>query len=214
MTNGNIIECVKRTYRVKIPGKGSVIVESRNVLSAETTKALLNDDLEINRFFNGNCTIVDISTDQSNLLPTEERPVKQSVSGIHAKQSIGIPLLSPEEIMAKEHIKKTNNTSDDMIVSTPINRLNQMIKIKGEFTAAQYKKLLENVKCDITKYITYDDIERALILKRIKQTEKRTLRKAIIYKVIDDNPIDEYTYLNTMKEYNAMKEHEGKMVSG
>lgn len=207
MTNGNVIECIKRTYHIQIPGKGSMTVESRNILSAETTKALLDDDLEISRFFNGDYTIVDISTNQSNQSPVEEQPIKQSASRIHVKQSIGIPLLSPEEIIVKKPIK-TKNISNDTPTNTPVDRLNQMIKIKDEFTAARYRKLLEDLRYGVTKYAAYDDIERALILKRIKQTEKRKPGKAIRYKVIDDRPIDEYTYLKTMKK------HKEKMVSG
>lgn len=177
-----LVECIKRVYRVTVPGVATFEVANNRTLSITETIRLLSEDLGTNN-------VVQV------LEGFDIEKVKLYDPGDDIK------LVPPEEV-EEETIEKDKIREEQIL---PICRINHMVKIRGEFTRHEYQKILEDLKYRTSKWIAYGDLDKALALKRIKQVGKRRSRQAAKYKVIDSSPIDEQTYEQMMKRLRMSK---------
>jgi hypothetical protein len=222
VTNETVVECIKRIYRITVPGVATIEMESNNILSVSDTVRLIQEELGINDVISvfRNLNIIDVKMTPSSIL--------ELISAKDVEQPRTIRLLSSEDVIPEkdevsekgdtegytekgdtaEHTekdKKPDNTGEciEQDIPTPLQRLNYMIQIEGEFTREDYIRFLEDKKVEISQWISHDDINRALILKKIERTEKRRPKEYVKYKVIDSDPIDEDTYQQTMRKYKV-----------
>ena len=73
---GNIVECIKRTYRIQTPNGIKMEVESEKLLSGATTARLLEDDSYISSFLE-NCKILDVKSHQEKAIFHKELSYKR-----------------------------------------------------------------------------------------------------------------------------------------
>lgn len=77
---------------------------------------------------------------------------------------------------------------------SPRQRLNNLLKMKGEFTREDYQKYMLDIHIvKIEKFMAYDDLRAALRAKRVEKVEKKSGRLQK-YKVLDPVEIDENLY--------------------
>lgn len=172
MDSRNKIECIYRVYRIQSPEGFVVEVESRKPLDEETNAKLLEKDEEIMSFF-------------------------ESHKIIGYKETI-TPKTTPKEVGRAEQISDTRSKYERL---TPLQRLNHLLQMKGEFTRIDYQKYLED-KCNIkvSDFMGHSDIEAALRLSRIEDTGNTGHREHRIYKVIDSTEVDNSLYRTLLKE--------------
>lgn len=83
---------------------------------------------------------------------------------------------------------------------TPRQRLNHLLKMKGEFTREDYQKyMLEMYGVKIEKFMAYDDIRSALASKRLEVMEGKSGRQSK-YRITDPNDVDENLYKSMIKD--------------
>ena len=83
---------------------------------------------------------------------------------------------------------------------SPMQRLNSMLKMKGEFTRDDYQKyMFEKYGVTIEKFKAHYDIRDALSYKRLEIAESKGGRSRK-YRVLDPTEMDEDTYKSLMRE--------------
>ena len=168
--NENIIECICRKYRIQNRGGLIVEVESTKPLSGKITSELLEEDAEINSFFKD-----------------------------HRIVGIRHVVVTPSKYQ-KEEAKIEQKLSPKKGRFTPMQRLNHVLKMKGEFTRDNYQKhMLEIYGVKIGKYMAYDDIRDALASKRLEITGGKIGRERT-YRVVDPTDVDETLYKTLLKD--------------
>ena len=89
---------------------------------------------------------------------------------------------------------------------SPMQRINSLLKMKGEFTRAEYQKYMFNMhRVNIARYMAYDDLRDAIKAKRLIKVEEKTGRLQR-YKVVDPIEIDEQLYKTIIKEHKTHME--------
>lgn len=161
----NIIECICRRYRVQTPGGMVVEVESDKHLSTQLNAKLLGEEPEINEFFKYHKILGMRQIIRSNI-------GQQKTTG-----------LAEPRIIAKDG------------TLSPRQRLNQLLKMKREFTRQDYiDSLFDNFKYKLNKWTSHNDIKDALHLNKIEMVSKRKGQKSRSYKVIDDVEVEKSIY--------------------
>lgn len=83
---------------------------------------------------------------------------------------------------------------------TPHQRLNQILKMKGEFTRKDYVKFLtDNFQCKINKWTSHSDMRNALTLNKIQIVEVKKGRENI-YRVSETEEIEESLYKKLLQD--------------
>jgi len=91
----------------------------------------------------------------------------------------------------------------DQGMLSPRQRLNSLLKMKGEFTREDYQKYMFDIhRVKIEKFMAYDDLRSALVAKRLVKAEEKSGRMQR-YKVVDPVDIDEQLYKTIIKEHKA-----------
>ncbi len=84
---------------------------------------------------------------------------------------------------------------------TPRQRINQLLKMKGEFTRQDYiDYLFENFKYKLNKWISHRDIKDAVNLHKIEIIAQRKGKTGRLYKVIDTEEIEESLYQKLLQD--------------
>ena len=84
---------------------------------------------------------------------------------------------------------------------TPRQRLNNLLKMTGEFTRKDYQKyMFDMYGVTIAKFMAYDDIKEGLLAKRLEITEE-TAGRSKKYRVLDPTDVDENLYKTMMKDH-------------
>lgn len=198
---GSIIECIKRIYRIQTPNGIKMDVESEErSISGTITAKLLQEDTEISSFFE-KCKILDVNVFQEGKARKDKERVieKGSLTDLIRK--------SKKKLKKHKETKKTSEAPKIKIeelkgeyVLAPFERLNVLLKMEGEFTRIDYQKFMVDTTQKMSDFMGHEDIEVALLLKKIEVIEEKTgrLRK---YRVIDTNPVDRDTYRQMIKEH-------------
>lgn len=211
---GSIIECIKRIYRVQTPNGVKMDVESEErSLSGAITAKLLQEDNEISSFFE-KCKILGVNIlheekiskdrvhtlEKGSLLDSAHKKSKKRLKK-HKKEKKTYKKNRKEQKKAKLEISeiKIEELQEEKRLS-PFERLNVLLKMEGEFTRPDYQKFMEVATQKMSDYMGHEDIEAALLLKKIEITGEKVggFRK---YKVIDTNPVDKDTYKQIIKEH-------------
>ena len=167
----NIVECTYRRYRVQTPGGMIIEVESDKPLSTQLNAKLLEEEPEIDEFFK-----------HHNILGT--RQIMRSN-------------INPQKTRAREEpriIAKDGTLS-------PRQRLNQLLKMKGEFTRQDYiDSLFDNFKYKLNKWTSHDDMKDALRINKIEIISQRKGHNGKLYKVIDTVEVEESLYKKLLQD--------------
>lgn len=164
----NIVECIYRRYRVETPGGMIVEVESDKPLSTQLTVKLLEEEPEINEFFKYHKILGARQIVRSN---TDTK--KKDITGVTEPRIIA---------------------NDDGNL-TPRQRLNHLLKMKGEFTRQNYvDSLFTNFRYKLNKWTSHNDIKDAIQLNKIQLISERKDQRGRVYKVIDTEEIEESLY--------------------
>lgn len=84
---------------------------------------------------------------------------------------------------------------------SPRQRLNQLLKMPGEFTRQDYiQRLFDNFQYKINKWTSHNDIQDALYLNKIEIKEDRKGKRGRKYRVIDTQEIEESLYKKLLQD--------------
>ncbi len=167
----NRIECISRKYKIQVPGGMIVEIESDKPLSMQLNAKLLEEEGDINEFF-------------------KHRKI------IGLRQAVRAPV---------GHIKATDLEAPGMMTKNgelnPMQRLNILLKIPGEFARIDYiKHLFDETKYKINKWTSHKDIVLALELHKIEVVKEREGKKGRIYRVINKDEIEESLYKKLLQD--------------
>lgn len=114
-------------------------------------------------------------------------------------------MVASQEIQAKER-----NVAEKIIYNhgsmTPRQRLNNLLKMKGEFTREDYQKYMFEInRIKIKNFMAYHDLRDAIKSKRLVITDGKSGRLQK-YKVIDPADIDEQLYKTIINEHKMHME--------
>lgn len=170
----NMVECTYRRYRVQTPGGMVVEVESDKHLSTQLNAKLLEEEPEIDEFFKHHKIVGMRQIVRSNM---DQK--RKDIAGI-----------AEPRIM----------TNDGDL--SPRQRLNQLLKMKGEFTRKDYiNDLFTNFRYKLNKWTSHNDIKDALLLNKIQIiSEKRKGQRCRMYKVIDTEEVEESLYTKLLQD--------------
>jgi hypothetical protein len=170
--NETIIECIRRIYRIKMPGGMIAEVESTKPLSIQLTHELLEEDKEIDLFFSNHKII--------------------GIRHIVASQETNVKERNNEEKIIYNHGGLT-----------PRQRLNTLLKMRGEFTREDYQRHMSDInRVKIKNYMAYHDLRDAINSKRLVIVEEKSGRLQK-YKVVDPSDIDEQLYKTIINEHKV-----------
>ena len=83
----------------------------------------------------------------------------------------------------------------------PRQRLNHLLKMKGEFTRKDYIKFLfDNSQYKLNKWTSHNDIKDALRLNKIELLEDRKGRDGRVYRVVDSTEVEESIYQKLLQD--------------
>ena len=83
----------------------------------------------------------------------------------------------------------------------PRHRLNQLLKMQGEFTRQDYIKFLfDNTQYKLNKWTSHNDIKDAIRLNKIELIENRKGRDGRLYRVVDSAEIEEPIYQKLLQD--------------
>lgn len=117
----------------------------------------------------------------------------------HKIINVGQMATKPTENL--QEIKVESKLTSDKIIFTPMQRLNSMLKMKGEFTRDDYQKhMFEKYRVIVEKFKAHYDIRDALSYNRLEIAEGKDGR-AKKYRVLDPTEIDEDTYKSLMRDH-------------
>ena len=191
---GNIVECIKRIYKIQTSNGIKMEIESEKPLSGITTAKLLEDDNEIGCFLE-NCKILDVEIPQEKMFvkPYKNRSKrklkKKNKKTFLPKERSEIP----DQNIQEEEIQK------DRI--TPCDRINVMLTMEGEFTRVDYQKVMEEKGHKMSNFMGHEDIETAILLRRIEQTGEKIGRGLRKYRIIDAMPVEDYMFRKILKNH-------------
>lgn len=167
----NIVECIRRRYRVETPGGMILEVESDKPLSTQLNAKLLEEEPEINEFFM-----------HHNILGVRQL-VKTNLAQQKTKDLVGPKIISKDGTLS------------------PRQRLNQLLKMKGEFTRQDYiNSLFDNFKYKLNKWTSHNDIKDALVLNKIQMVSEKKRRQGRLYKVVDTEEVEESLYQKLLQD--------------
>lgn len=84
---------------------------------------------------------------------------------------------------------------------SPRQRLNMLLKMKGEFTRQDYIKFLfEDCKYKLNKWTSHNDIKDALHMHKIEIVEERKGKDGRKYRVVDPTEIEESLYQKLLQD--------------
>lgn len=167
----NTVECICRRYRVQTPGGMVVEVESDKPLSTQLNAKLLEEEPEIDEFFKHHKILGTRQIIRSN--------INQQKTRYHAEP----------RMMSKDG------------TLNPRQRLNQLLKMKGEFTRQNYiDSLFDNFKYKLNKWTSHSDIKDALHLNKIEKVSERKGQNGRLYRVIDTVEIEESLYKKALQD--------------
>jgi len=167
----NIVECICRRYRVQTPGGMVVEVESDKPLSTQLNAKLLEEEPEINQFFKYHKILGMRQIIRSNISQQKTRD------------------LAEPRIIAKDG------------TLSPRQRLNQLLKMKGEFTRQNYiDSLFDNFKYKLNKWTSHNDIKDAVHLNKIEVVSGRKGQTGRLYRVLDTVEVEEPIYKKLLQD--------------
>lgn len=167
----NMIECICRRYRVQTSGGMVVEVESDKHISTQLNAKLLEEEPEINEFFKYHKIL----------------GMRQIVrSNINQQKTTD---LAEPRIIAKDG------------TLSPRQRLNQLLKMKGEFTRQDYiDSLFDNFKYKLNKWTSHNDIKDAVHLNKIEVISGRKGQTGRLYRVTDAVEVEEPIYKKLLQD--------------
>lgn len=167
----NAIECIYRRYRVQTPEGMITDIESDKPLSTQLNAKLLEEEPEIDEFF------------KHRKILAVRQLVRPSPNQIKTTD-LGAPKI----------LTKDGNLN-------PRQRLNHLLKIKGEFTRQDYIKcMFDDLKYKINIGISHKDIQEALEMGKIEIVKEREGKKGRIYRVINHEELDEPIYKKLLQD--------------
>lgn len=167
----NIVECIYRRYRVQTPGGMIVEIESDKPLSTQLNAKLLEEEPEIDEFFK-----------------------HYKILGARQLIRTNIDKQNKKDLAEPRIIAKDGTLS-------PRQRLNHLLKMKGEFSRQEYiDSLFTNFQYKLNKWTSHNDIKDALRLKKIEIITERKGQTARLYKVIDSAEIEESLYKTLLQD--------------
>ncbi len=110
-------------------------------------------------------------------------------------------------IASQEEQVKESKTAEKIIFKqgsmSPRQRLNSLLKMKGEFTRKDYQKYMLDVnRIKIEKFMAYNDLKDAIRIKRLIKIEEK-IGRVHKYKVTDPIDIDEQLYKTIINDHKA-----------
>ena len=115
----------------------------------------------------------------------------------HKVVVIGQKTTMPEKY--QKEVKSTERSNRNRIRLNPMQRLNCMTKMKGDFTREDYQKhMLDKYSIGVSIFMSHGDMEDALKARKLEIVDKKSgrLRK---YRVIDSSEFDESSYKSLVK---------------
>lgn len=84
---------------------------------------------------------------------------------------------------------------------SPRQRLNQLLKMRGEFTRQNYiDSLFDNFQYKLNKWTSHNDMKDALRLNKIEIVTERKGHNSRLYKVIDNTEVEESLYEKLLQD--------------
>lgn len=167
----NIVECICRRYRVQTPAGMVVEVESDKPLSTQLNAKILEEEPEIDQFFKYHKILATRQIMKSNI--SSQKTVVREEQRLIAKDGT----LSPRQ------------------------RLNQLLKMKGEFTRQDYiDSLFTNFHYKLNKWTSHNDMKDALHLNKVQLVSERKGHNGRLYRVIDDVEVEESLYQKLLQD--------------
>lgn len=215
MKGKSIVTCRCRIYNIYSPGDSLIEVGTMSPLKGRTPEELFEEFLkeykEVESFFD-KFKLLNYNG-QNNGKMAVILPRKK---GEHTDSNIDIPLVKPEDVVEgldESHAEIGTSQKEEAgrkskrdIPTIAVVRLNNMIRMKNEFTRADYQSSLKDKGFHISKYVGYDDISRALALRRIKRVgRKKGKGESITYKVINDKAVVQQEYQKMMQRIQRRK---------
>jgi len=168
----NMVVCTYRRYRVQTPGGMIVEVESDKPLSTQLNAKLLEEEPEIDEFFKHHKILGARQIVRSNIGQNKD------IAGVAEPRIIA---------------------NDGNL--TPRQRLNQLLKMNGEFTRQDYiNSLFTNFRYKLNKWTSHNDIKDALQLNKIQIISERKGKRSRLYKVIDTTEVEESLYSKLLQD--------------
>lgn len=101
----------------------------------------------------------------------------------------------------QKDLKSPRIISDDGTLN-PRQRLNQLLKMRGEFTRQDYMKFLfDNCRYKLNKWTSHSDIKAALHLHKIEPVNtKRKGREGLKYRIVDSTEVEEPIYEKLLQD--------------
>ena len=149
-------------------------------------------------------TIVDIESDKplstqlNAKLVEEEGDINEFFK--HRK------ILGMRQVVRTSPQQKTIDLGEPRIIAkdgtlSPRQRLNQLLKMKGEFTRQDYiDSLFDNFHYKLNKWTSHNDIKDALHINKIQILSDRKGHKGRLYKVIDTADVEESLYNKLLQD--------------
>lgn len=100
--------------------------------------------------------------------------------------------------LQKKDSKENDSRPESNDVLTPLQRINLLLEMKGEFTRDGYAEYMKGLKYDVTKWMAHVDFNNALELKRLELVDNT--KRACRYKVIDSTPVDESLFKQLLRD--------------
>lgn len=176
------IECVLRKYNIHMPGGSVLEVESTKPISEEETKRLLEEDDGMSNFF-----------------------THYKITGYIHPIAASRKILQENELRKKRQENESRKIrqgdkprSDDAKLLTPLQRINLILEMKGEFTRSDYIEYMKGLGYDTSKWMAHMDFNNAIELKRLELVDHT--RRSLMYKVIDPTPVDESLFKQLLKD--------------
>jgi hypothetical protein len=115
-------------------------------------------------------------------------------------------ILGVRQIVRSNIDQKTRELTEPKIVAndgtlSPRQRLNQLLKMKGEFTRKDYiDSLFTNFRYKLNKWTSHSDIKDALHLNKIQMVSEGRCQRSRSYKVIDTEEVEESLYKKLLQD--------------
>lgn len=197
---GSIIECIKRTYSIQTSDGIKLEVENEKPLSGAITARLLKEDSEIGFFFE-KCKILDIDISRKKRTKEVKQFHKRSAkkSKTRKKKRLREELEEETKPILEEPLEQQVQEK-----LSPLDRLNILLNMEGEFTRHDYQKFMKDLGYDMSNFMGHEDIESAVLLNKVEPTGEKIGKNLKIYRIIDTNIVGRDVY-------NGLKEHRMKM---
>jgi hypothetical protein len=115
-------------------------------------------------------------------------------------------ILGARQLIRSNISQQKANLAEPRIIAkdgtlSPRQRLNQLLKMKGEFSRQEYiDSLFTNFHYKLNKWTSHNDIRDALHLKKIEVITERKGQRGRLYKVIDPVEIEESLYKTLLQD--------------